>query len=248
MFVSANFLAIQFGVNDTIAKFFVDREPPKNNLYWKDKLLYLRQAPGYLFLPIIVDTLHRLGFDKTVLLSNEYIDLLEQIGHIAALQEAEKITTEQAVEQCIQLTKDKATNQYFYQALINYMQDGNDNFISPLCTPFKALHRGDLFLFSLSVLHFEDELAEKIIEFWFAIISSFLLLDDADDVEADQQNNDENAFLESGLTKEGIEKIKLLLSKNLNLLKTLNPTLARGIDVQFIKMAQLPNIKEYLNY
>jgi hypothetical protein len=42
MFVSSNFLAIHYGVNDTIAKFFVDREPPINNLYWKDKLLYLR--------------------------------------------------------------------------------------------------------------------------------------------------------------------------------------------------------------
>jgi hypothetical protein len=41
----------------------------------------------------------------------------------------------------------------------------------------------------LAVLKFDNELAEKIIEYWFAIIGSFLLLDDADDLEKDKLNN-----------------------------------------------------------
>ena len=36
MFVSADFLIIQYGVHDEIANFFVDREPPENNLYWNN--------------------------------------------------------------------------------------------------------------------------------------------------------------------------------------------------------------------
>ena len=248
MFVSSNFLAIHYGVNDTIAKFFVDREPPINNLYWKDKLLYLRHEPGYLFIPIIVDTLFKLGIDKNSLLDKKYVDVLEQIGHIAGLHEAEKITSKEAIEQCIALTKGKVVNEYFYSALLSYMQGEKNNFIAPLCTPFNALHRGDIFLFSLAVLKFDDELAEKIIEYWFAIIGSFLLLDDADDLEKDKLNNHENAFLQSGLNKEGIEKIKTLLAENLRLLKSLNQTLARGIDNQFVTMAKLPHIQEYLNY
>ncbi len=55
MFISTGYLGIQYGVDNNIAKFFVDREPPANNLYWKDKYLYLRPSPGYLFIPLIVD-------------------------------------------------------------------------------------------------------------------------------------------------------------------------------------------------
>lgn len=247
MFVSANFLSIQFGLNDHIAKFFVDREPPRDNLYWRDKLLYLRQEPGYLFIPIIVDTLYKLGIDKFILLSDEYVQLLEKIGHIAALQEAEKITDNQAVEQCIALTDSIAKNQHFYTALLDYIKGNNNNFIKNYCTPFNALHRGDIFLFSLVVLDFDNELAEKIVQFWFAIITSFLLLDDADDIEKDKINQHENAFLESGLDKAGIEQIKQLLSANLRLLETINKPLAKGIDKLFIKMAELPTIQQYLN-
>jgi hypothetical protein len=55
MFVSAGFLGIQYGVDDKIGKFFVDRDPPAENLYWKDKLMYLRVEPGWLFIPLIVE-------------------------------------------------------------------------------------------------------------------------------------------------------------------------------------------------
>lgn len=247
MFVSADHLAIKYGIDDTIATFFADREPPANNLYWHGKLLYLRFEPGYLFIPAMVDTLYKLGISKTALLGDEYINLLEQIGHIAALEEVGKISVDQAIEMCIELTHTKYVNQYYYSNLLDYMKGGNNNFIVPLLTGFPALHRGDIFLFSVAVLDFDDATAIKIIEYWFALIGSFLLLDDAEDVEKDKLSNDENAFLQSGLDREGVEKIKQLLSKNLHILKTINKPLARTIDNQFIKMAELPHIHQYLN-
>jgi hypothetical protein len=247
MFVSANFLAINYGVHDQIAQFFADREPPANNLYWHEKLMYLRPTPGYLFIPTMVDILHRIGIRRQSLLSDKYLDVMEAIGHISAKQESNQITHEQAVEECINLVKDNHVNENYYQALVDYMRGGNNNFIAPMATPFKALHRGDVFLFSACVLDFDDEQARKIIEYWFALISSFLLLDDADDLEIDKRSGDENAFLESGLDKAGIEKIKQMLSSNLNTLKQLNPSLAITIDKQFVKMAELPHIKGYLN-
>ncbi len=76
MFISADFLAIQYGVDDAIAKFFVDRKPPENNLYWKGKELYLRKEPGWLFIPLIVDLLFRLGIPKQQLLSSKFIELI----------------------------------------------------------------------------------------------------------------------------------------------------------------------------
>lgn len=247
MFVSADHLAIKYGIDDKIAIFFADREPPANNLYWHGKLLYLRFEPGYLFIPAMVDTLFKLGVPRNVLLGDEYINLLEQIGHIAALEETKKISYEQAVEECIALTASKAVNQFFYTGLVDYIKGGDNNFIHPLLTGFPALHRGDIFLFSVSILDMDDAMAEKIVSYWFALIGSFLLLDDAEDLDKDRMNNDENAFLESGLDKEGIDKIKNLLSKNLTTLKTINKPLARTIDSQFIKMAELPHIHQYLN-
>ena len=247
MFVSADFLAINYGVNDAIAKFFADREPPVNNLYWKDKLMYLRPEPASLFIPAMVDTLYKIGVPKDEVLNDAYINLMEQIGHIAAMEEANQFTQEQAVDECIALLQNKYKNEFFYTALVNYMQGGSDNFIAKMITPFNALHRGDIFLFSVCILNFDDAMAKKIVEYWFALISSFLLMDDADDIEIDKKNNHENAFLQSGLAAIGIDKIKNLLTTNLTILKTINKPLARTIDNQFVKMAQLPHIKQYLN-
>ncbi|MBX2930893.1 MAG: hypothetical protein KF781_02970 [Chitinophagaceae bacterium] len=248
MFISTDFLASKYGVHDAIANFFVEREPPTDNLYWKNKLLYLRPEPGYLFIPVMVDTLYKLGIDRNVLLSNEYIHLLEQIGHIAALEETKQISKEQVIEQCIDLTKEKAVNKYFYTALTDYIKGGNKNFIHEMLFPFSALHRGDIFLFSVTVLDFDDETAKKIVAYWFAIIGSFLMLDDAIDIEIDKKTGDENAFLQSGLDKEGIERIKNILGQNLTTIKTFNNPLARAIDNQFVKMATQPHIQQYLNY
>ena len=39
MFISSAYLSINYGVDDKIATFFVDREPPVNNLYWTGKLI-----------------------------------------------------------------------------------------------------------------------------------------------------------------------------------------------------------------
>jgi hypothetical protein len=247
MFVSADFLAINYGVHDQIARFFADREPPANNLYWHEKLMYLRPTPGYLFIPTMVDIFHRIGISRQAVLSDDYLNVMEAIGHISAKQESNQITHAEAVEECIKLVKDNHVNERYYQALVNYMRGSNNNFIASMITPFKALHRGDVFLFSACVLDFDDEQANKIIEYWFALISSFLLLDDADDLEVDKQSGDENAFLESGLDKEGIERIKQMLSDNLNTLKQINPSLAITIDKQFVKMAELPHFKNYLN-
>jgi hypothetical protein len=110
------------------------------------------------------------------------------------------------------------------------------------------LHRGDIFLFSVTILDFDDEKAKEIVKYWFAIIGSFLMLDDANDLESDKKTGELNSFLQSGLDKDGIEQIKNLLGDMLATLKTFNKPLARAIDNQFVKMAELPHIQQYLNY
>ena len=247
MFISAGFLAIKYGVHDSIAQFFADREPPANNLYWHEKLMYLRPAPGYLFIPVMADMLHRIGIKRNEIMGDAYINLMEAIGHVAAQEEANQITHAEAVDACINMVCNNHINKKYYNAVVDYLKGGSDNFIAPMVTPFKALHRGDVFLLSACALNFDDEQAKKIVEYWFAVISSFLLMDDADDIEIDKQSGDENAFLESGLHKEGIERIKQLLTANLQTLKPINISLATTIDAKFVQMAQLPHIKTFLN-
>ena len=67
----------------------------------------------------MADTLFKLGILREVLLGDEYINLLEQIGHIAALEETKKITYKQAVDECIDLTSSTAVNDFFYTGFVD---------------------------------------------------------------------------------------------------------------------------------
>src|SRR3978361_84171 len=110
MFISSSFLEINYGIDPKIAQFFVDREPPADNLYWKEKLLYLRPAPGYLFIPLIVDLLFRLSIDREQLLSEQFVATMEQSGHFSALEETKQITEDEAIERSDELVKDNCSN------------------------------------------------------------------------------------------------------------------------------------------
>lgn len=122
MFVSANFLSINYGIDDSIAKFFVDRQPPANNLYWHEKLMYLRTEPGWLFIPLIVDLLYKAGIDKRQLLSEEFVSLMEQIGHISAEEELKHITKEDALNKYIGLVKNSHKNHSFYINVVDFYE------------------------------------------------------------------------------------------------------------------------------
>ncbi len=233
MFISSSFLEISYGVDDKIARFFVDREPPADNLYWKEKLMYLRPAPGYLFIPLIVDLLYKLGIDRQQLLSEKFVTTMEQVGHISALEETRQLSKEKAINTCAELVKDICTNKDWANHLADYLHSKKANFFDALSAPFKALQRGDLFLFSICALQFSPQLFEKIAEQWFALISTLLLLDDAEDIKADKKTGDENAFLESGLTAEGYRKIEELVSKSLKTTSKLNPAMALQLKAQY---------------
>ncbi len=233
MFISSAFLEINYGVDNQIARFFVDREPPADNLYWKEKLLYLRPAPGYLFIPLIVDLLYRLGIDRQQLLSEQFVATMEQVGHISALEETEQITNNEAIKKSSELVKDLCSDKEWYNNLVDYLSNKNNNFFSNLSVPFKSLQRGDLFLFSICALSFPVELNEKIAEQWFALISTLLLLDDAEDIEADKETGDENAFIESGLNAAGIKKVEELAEKNIRQISFLNTAMSIQLKSQY---------------
>lgn len=233
MFISSGYLEIHYGIDSEIAGFFVDREPPADNLYWQGKLLYLRPAQGYLFIPLIVDLLYKSGLERQQLLSEKFVTTMERLGHISALEETKQISNEEAVFKSAELINNTCTNEYWYSNLIDHLTGKNPNFFTALSAPFKALHRGDLFLFSVCALQYPAALSEKIAQQWFALITTLLLLDDAEDIKADMQTGDENAFLESGMTAEGLKKIKELVNVNLAKISILNALMAAQLKKQY---------------
>jgi len=247
MFVTADFLAIHYGIDDTIAQFFTDREPPADNLYWKGKQLYVRIETGYIFIPLIVDLFRRLGIPKSMLLGDEYIQLLEKIGHITALEETGRMTHTEAVEQCIALTATNHENEAQYHHIINFIRKENTSFIVDT-NPYKALHRGDIFLFTLCALEINDDTFHKAVHYWFALIGLLLMLDDADDITIDQQSGDENTFIESGMDAAGVQAISELATTHLRTIYSLNKSMATTLDKKFIKLAELPLFKQHLNW
>ena len=75
MFLSKHDLKLAYGVDLQIASAFVDRAIPINNLYWKNREIYIPSAPGYFFMPIFTDLLFRCGADKGFLLGNDFFDI-----------------------------------------------------------------------------------------------------------------------------------------------------------------------------
>lgn len=247
MFISATYLEINYGVTPEIAKFFVDREPPLNNLYWKDKLLYLRPAPGYLFIPLIVDLLHKAGIPKEELLSSAFLNIMEAIGHLSAREEIGDLSQVAAIFEAEKLVSDVAVNLLWLEESRAYFHNTQSR-ISGCITPFKALHRGDLFLFSLCMLSFPNRMIEEVANIWFSLISILLLLDDAEDMQADKRSGEPNAFLESGLSEEGLSRIADLVSKNLRTIAVYNKTMANGLDQQIKEVFNQPHIQQVLTF
>ena len=73
MFISVKHLHENLGVNERIARFFVDRKVPENNIFWKEKLLYLGRGNGFMNISVYYDILFRIGISIGSLLSGEHI-------------------------------------------------------------------------------------------------------------------------------------------------------------------------------
>lgn len=247
MFVSADYLSVQYGIDDDIAKFFVDRDPPKDNLYWHEKLLYLRPSPGYLFIPLMFDLLYRIGISKQQLLGNEFVQTMEKIGHISALEEVKKITAIEAIGQCEALVFRTKKNKYWHKCIAAYFKEEPGNLLTNFATPIKALHRGDMFLFALCNIDIIDEQVQQIAELWFALISTLLLFDDAEDLQNDLLKGEENAYIESGLNPIGLEHINALVEKNIDKLSKVNRSMAHQLKSSFVQTWKLPYISQLIN-
>jgi hypothetical protein len=232
MFLSKHDLKLAYGVDLQIASAFVDRAIPINNLYWKNREIYIPSAPGYFFMPIFTDLLFRCGADKGFLLGNDFFDISEGILHSAALFEHESISWEKHVEEVFHVASPYVKNQEFYDELCLYFSKPSLKKMpnSQLGTHFPSLNRADSFLLLLACIPTEHFNLEKAVEGWYALMTYFLILDDLADIESDLKKSEENVLIEAGLNETGLKVISNMIDHSFNVLLTINSVMANRID------------------
>ncbi len=226
MFISATQLNRGMGVDMNIARFFVDRDPPKNNSFWKDRLLYIGFGNGYVSIPVYYDLLFRIGITLDQLLSEDHILLMEQIMHWAILQEREEISMQEEMIAIRELLKDRVKDQKYFDGLNTYLDQ-------PILKPMgsfglknPALNRADVFLYVLCDLDLTENQRELAIKFWYALHPTYLIIDDLRDYEKDKQDGEENVLMEWNDKSARFHYAMDMVKSNCKILQRVNPVLA----------------------
>lgn len=206
MFTSIEQLVQSYGVDREIAKCFVDRKVPKENAYWKGRLLYVSRGNGFLFIPLLFDLMHKAGVPKEKLLSEGFVLLMEKILDYAALYEYGEMDFRTHIEKIEALVAPNSKQPWLLDNLRHYF---NQELLHPsggLGDENPPLNRGDAMLFLFVDLEETKPVIEKIIRYWYSLVPAFLLLDDLADLQDDREKNEENSLQYYGYDTEGVKK------------------------------------------
>lgn len=246
LYTSKQYLQNTMGVDAEVAAFFVDRHVPVQNMYWKDKYLYVSKGTGFLFIPLFFDLMYKAGLTKETVLDEDFVRLTEAILHSAALHEHEMISFEAHLNNCKELIANKVVNLNLYTDLLEYF--GNDSLpYNYLGTFSKALNRGDTYLFALCSLNIPLHLTHKIVELWYILIPSFLLMDDIMDLEKDRTKNEENSINDFGPQGRGVRNAINFLTDRFAKLKGVNGKLGSYFEGSLQRKLETPYLISILN-
>jgi hypothetical protein len=232
MFLSKDDLKLAYGVDMLIGETYVNRKVPHDNLYWKNRKIYVPSAPGYTFMPIFSDLLYRCGADRQQLISEDFLQLSEAILHSAALLEHQQLDWAAHVTEVIALVAPSVVDQKLFEELKTYagsshpLKKGDTR----LGTVFPSLNRADSYLFSLVILNNSSFDLEKAIRAWYALMTYFLILDDLADIREDLLNGEENVLIDAGLNDEGAAKITNMIDESIRTMHLVNPVMANRIE------------------
>jgi hypothetical protein len=246
MFVSRKSLVDNFGLDEEVAKFFVDRPVPEGNLYWRRHLVYIPPIAGYIFIPIYADLMVKAGLPKERVIADEYIKLTEEIAHSSGKMEFNGMSFKEHVKESAGIMEPFNRNPELMEDIKKYF--GVENKGSGkyrLGSGLDALNRADTFLFSLCYFETTDEVLKQLLELWYAIITFYLIIDDITDYAGDiEKENEENVFKEKGMTKETIMAINELFKKDAVVVKPYNAILSVQMEKareKWMNSAQLSN-------
>jgi hypothetical protein len=247
MFTSPRFLTQKLGIDAGIASFFVDRRVPDNNAYWKGRLLYIASGTGYLFIPVVYDMLLRLGADRNTLLEEAHLERMEGILDNAGKVEFEHLPLLEHVACCRDLMTPFIRNNWLWNALEQYFVVNKGAPTGVLGQSVPPLNRADTFLFSFCDLPGNKEETVPLIRYWYALIGTFLLLDDVMDWDWDMQYGEENALRYLGDGKGALLKGMSLLDDNFKVLCEINPDLGTYYEALFHRKIQSEDFQRILN-
>ncbi|MFM7222369.1 MAG: hypothetical protein ACKO03_02940 [Bacteroidota bacterium] len=232
MFLTNHDLKLTYGVDLEIGGFYVDRPVPAENMYWKDRTIYVPGASGYIFIPIFSDLLFRCGAHKQHLFNEQLVQVQERILHSAALLEYGHINWTAHVSECISIAAPYVHRAELFDELGEYLQQDTPNARPEgrLGREFPSLNRADTYLFSLACISDDTLNEDEAIASWYALITHFLLMDDLADIREDLNAGEENALIQAGFHEEGIKKIEALVDRSIRDMERVNPVMANRIE------------------
>jgi hypothetical protein len=239
MIISVRNLRDNMGVDEKIARFFVDRKVPAGNAFWNKRLLYINRGNGYVSIPVYYDILFRMGIPQNVLLEEEHIQFMEQVMHYAIQHEMGQISFQTQIESIQNLLIGRLKNSDFYGELLLYLAQKDLKPLGKLGMEVPGLNRADVFLFILCDLPLAEPQNQLAVTFWSALHSTYLLMDDINDYQFDKQNSDENAIMELGDDKDGFSKAFSILNKNIAVLEEINPSIAQWFKKSLDNLTKL---------
>jgi hypothetical protein len=232
MFLSKDDLKLAYGVDMLIGETYVNRPVPQDNLYWKNRKIYVPSAPGYTFMPIFSDLLYRCGADRQQLIGEDFLQVSESILHSAALLEHKQLDWETHVAEVVALVTPGVVDRTLFEELKAYagkshpLKTGNQR----LGTSFPSLNRADSYLFSLVIINNPSFDVNKATRAWYALMTYFLILDDLADIREDLLNGEENVLIDAGLDESGAEKVMGMIDESIATMNLVNPVMANRIE------------------
>jgi hypothetical protein len=215
MFLSKDDLKLAYGVDMLIGETYVNRKVPQDNLYWKNRKIYVPSAPGYTFMPIFSDLLYRCGADRQELIGEDFLNLSEAILHSAALLEHKQLGWEAHTDEVVALVAPSIVDGKLFEELKAYAGKLHPikTVSGRLGTAFPSLNRADSYLFSLVVINSPSFDVDKAIRAWYALMTYFLILDDL-----------------AGLDEAGAEKVMQMIDESIATMNLVNPVMANRIE------------------
>jgi hypothetical protein len=205
----------------------VDRKPPENNSFWKEKLLYIGYGNGYVSIPVFYDILFRIGIPLEELLDEKHIRFMEQLMHFAILQEKNEISIQEELKCIRTLLTGRIKDLQHYEALGSYLDQPVLRPLGLFGLRHPSLNRADVFLYVLCDLHLTAVQWERALRYWYALHPSYLIIDDIRDYLKDKEDGEENVVIDLGDGPEGFEKTFSMLHKNGEIMEEINPLLAQ---------------------
>jgi hypothetical protein len=206
---------------------------PANNLFWKNKRIYLSIGFGFLTIPLAFDLMYKKGIPLNELLADDHVSLMEEGFDKLKRFELKESDTSSFLASCHQLIGDKIRQLHLAEDLFAFFS-GKKTSHFQFETTYPALARSDFFLFTLVDLSLTDEWVRNFLPYWYSLARPILLLDDFKDFPEDLIDGDENTIIELGASKDAVEKAYEMGRKDLFKLSELNPKLAAYMN-EFLK-------------